>query len=226
MNLHHVAIIMDGNGRWAKAQNKDRTYGHQVGTKNVRNIAIKANELNIQALTLYAFSTENWARPKKEVSFLMGLPKIFVNDYLDELIENNIKLTAIGNWQEMPKATVKVLEKAIKATKNNTGLILNLAMNYGSKSEIVQAVNNTLMKKQGPISEEDIEKALMTSDLPPVDLCIRTGGDKRLSNFLLWQLAYSELAFVDVAWPDFDGQLFEQLVNKYLEVERRFGGLK
>lgn len=226
MNLQHVAIIMDGNGRWAKAQNKDRTYGHQVGTKNVRNIAIKANELNIQVLTLYAFSTENWARPKKEVSFLMGLPKIFVNDYLDELIENNIKLTAIGNWHEMPKATVKVLEKAIKATKDNTGLILNLAMNYGSKNEIVQAVNKVMQSKKGPIQEEDIEAALMTFGLPPVDLCIRTGGDKRLSNFLLWQLAYSELAFVDVAWPDFNGQLLEELVNKYLEVERRFGGLK
>jgi undecaprenyl diphosphate synthase len=226
MSLQHVAIIMDGNGRWAKAQNKDRTYGHQVGTKNVRNIAIKANDLNIQALTLYAFSTENWARPKKEVSFLMGLPQVFVNDYLDELIENNIKLTAIGNWQDMPKGTVKVLEKAIKATKDNTGLVLNLAMNYGSKKEIVQAVNTLIQTKEGPICEEDIDSHLMTSNLPPVDLCIRTGGDKRLSNFLLWQLAYSELAFVDVAWPDFDGELLEKLVNEYTKVERRFGGLK
>lgn len=226
MNLQHVAIIMDGNGRWAKAQNKDRTYGHQVGTKNVRNIAIKANELNIQALTLYAFSTENWARPKKEVSFLMGLPKVFVDDYLEELINNNIRLTAIGNWQEMPKATVRVLERAIQATAHNTGLVLNLAMNYGSKKEIVQAVNAALLIKGGPISEDDIEANLMTSDLPPIDLCIRTGGNRRLSNFLLWQLAYSELAFVDVAWPEFDGELLEKLIQEYSQVERRFGGLK
>lgn len=226
MNLNHVAIIMDGNGRWAQAQNKDRTFGHQVGTKNVRNIAIKANELNIKALTLYAFSTENWARPKKEVSFLMGLPQVFVNDYLDELIENNIKLTAIGNWQTMPKGTVKVLEKAMKATEDNTGLTLNLAMNYGSKKEIVQAVNTLIQQGKTIINEEDIESALMTANLPPIDLCIRTGGDQRLSNFLLWQLAYSELAFVDVAWPDFDGELLEQLVKEFAQVERRFGGLK
>jgi undecaprenyl diphosphate synthase len=224
--IQHVAIIMDGNGRWAKAQNKDRTYGHQVGTRNVRNIAKKASDMNVKALTLYAFSTENWARPKKEVAFLMKLPKLFIDDYLQDLMDNNIKLIAIGQWQELPKATVAVLKKAMEATKDNTGLILNFAMNYGSKNEIVHAVNRLIAQHKSLITQEDLEGALMTAHLPPVDLCIRTGGEQRLSNFLLWQLAYSELYFTDVPWPAFSEEHLEQAIESFKERDRRFGGLK
>jgi undecaprenyl diphosphate synthase len=224
--IQHVAIIMDGNGRWAKAQNKDRTYGHQVGTRNVRNIAKKASDLNIKALTLYAFSTENWARPKKEVTFLMKLPKLFIDDYLQDLMENNIKLIVIGQWHELPKATVSVLKRAMEATKDNTGLILNFAMNYGSKNEIVHAVNHLISQHKSSITQEDLESALMTADLPPIDLCIRTGGEQRLSNFLLWQLAYSELYFTDVPWPAFSEEHLEQAIESFKERDRRFGGLK
>ena len=224
--VQHVAIIMDGNGRWAKAQNKDRTYGHQVGTRNVRNIAKKASDMGIKALTLYAFSTENWARPKKEVTFLMKLPKVFIDDYLQDLMDNNIKLITIGQWQELPKATVSVLRRAMEATKDNTGLILNFAMNYGSKNEIVHAVNELIAQHKTSITQEDLEGALMTAKLPPIDLCIRTGGEQRLSNFLLWQLAYSELYFTDVPWPSFSEGHLEQAIESFKERDRRFGGLK
>ena len=224
--VQHVAIIMDGNGRWAKAQNKDRTYGHQVGTRNVRNIAKKASDMGIKALTLYAFSTENWARPKKEVTFLMKLPKVFIDDYLQDLMDNNIKLITIGQWQELPKTTVSVLRRAMEATKDNTGLILNFAMNYGSKNEIVHAVNELIAQHKTSITQEDLEGALMTAKLPPIDLCIRTGGEQRLSNFLLWQLAYSELYFTDVPWPSFSEGHLEQAIESFKERDRRFGGLK
>src|SRR5690554_2437361 len=188
MQPKHIAIIMDGNGRWAKAQNKERTFGHLEGTKNVRNIAIAANQKNIKALTLYAFSTENWARPKNEVSFLMKLPKVFMDEYLNELMEHNIKIETIGHYKKLPKATVKVLDYAIEKTKNNTGMVLNFALNYGSKDEIVTAVNTLIAMGKESITTDDLQEQLMTSHLPPIDLCIRTSGEQRLSNFLLWQL--------------------------------------
>ena len=205
MNPRHIAIIMDGNGRWAKARNKDRTFGHLEGSKNVRRIALAANKMNIEALTLYAFSTENWARPKAEVSYLMKLPKIFLDEYLQELMENNVKIETIGHMEGLPKATIAVFDYAKKQTENNTGLILNFALNYGSKNEIVEAVN--------------------LHHLPAIDLCIRTSGEQRLSNFLLWQLAYSELYFTEAAWPDFDQSELEKAVAWYQGRQRRFGGL-
>lgn len=226
MQPKHVAIIMDGNGRWAKAQNKDRTFGHLEGTRNVRNIAIAANQLNIEALTLYAFSTENWARPKKEVSFLMKLPKVFMDEYLHELMENNIKIETIGHYKQLPKDTVKVLDYAMEKTKENTGMVLNFALNYGSKDEIVSAVNKLLLMNKKEINEHDLEEQLMTSHLPSIDLCIRTSGEQRLSNFLLWQLAYSELYFTPVAWPEFDKHQLEIALDWYTNRERRFGGLQ
>lgn len=226
--LFHVAIIMDGNGRWAKEQNKPRTYGHQIGTENLRHIAIAAKELGVNVLTLYAFSTENWARPLQEVNYLMSLPEKFFNQYLPELIEQNVKITIIGNWQNLPKATSEVLKKALGATKDNTGLILNLALNYGAKDEIVQTVKNLIKQgyKAEQINEELFEKSLMTQELPAVDLLIRTGGEKRLSNFLLWQIAYSELVFTDVAWPIFSKEDLKQAIDTFSSRERRFGGLK
>lgn len=222
----HIAIIMDGNGRWAKARNKERTFGHLEGTKNVRNIAIAAKDFGVKVLTLYAFSTENWARPKSEVAFLMKLPKVFIDEYLKELMENNIKIQTIGHYQKLPKETVKVLDYAMAQTKHNNGMILNFALNYGSKDEIVHSVNTLLKQGKTHVTMQDIEKHLMTADLLDVDLCIRTSGEQRLSNFLLWQLAYAELYFTDVAWPDFDKDQLALAINKYRQRERRFGGLK
>lgn len=222
----HIAIIMDGNGRWAKARNKERTFGHVEGTKNVRNIAIAAKDFGVKVLTLYAFSTENWARPKSEVAFLMKLPKVFIDEYLKELMDNNIKIQTIGHYQKLPKETVKVLDYAIAQTKNNDGMILNFALNYGSKDEIVHSVNTLLKQGKTHVTIQDIEEHLMTADLLDVDLCIRTSGEQRLSNFLLWQLAYAELYFTDVAWPDFDKDQLALAINKYRHRERRFGGLK
>ncbi len=222
----HIAIIMDGNGRWAKARNKERTFGHVEGTKNVRNIAIAAKDFGVKVLTLYAFSTENWARPKSEVAFLMKLPKVFIDEYLKELMDNNIKIQTIGHYQKLPKETVKVLDYAIAQTKNNDGMILNFALNYGSKDEIVHSVNTLLKQGKTHVTMQDIEEHLMTADLLDVDLCIRTSGEQRLSNFLLWQLAYAELYFTDVAWPDFDKDQLALAINKYRHRERRFGGLK
>lgn len=222
----HIAIIMDGNGRWAKARNKERTFGHVEGTKNVRNIAIAAKDFGVKVLTLYAFSTENWARPKSEVAFLMKLPKVFIDEYLKELMDNNIKIQTIGHYQKLPKETVKVLDYAIAQTKNNDGMILNFALNYGSKDEIVHSVNTLLKQGKTHVTIQDIEEHLMTADLLDVDLCIRTSGEQRLSNFLLWQLAYAELYFTDVAWPDFDKDQLTLAINKYRHRERRFGGLK
>ncbi|NLA78043.1 MAG: isoprenyl transferase [Erysipelothrix sp.] len=225
MNPRHIAIIMDGNGRWAKARNKDRTFGHLEGSKNVRRIALAANKMNIEALTLYAFSTENWARPKAEVSYLMKLPKIFLDEYLQELMENNVKIETIGHMEGLPKATIAVFDYAKKQTENNTGLILNFALNYGSKNEIVEAVNLALADGVTNITTTDIESRLMTHHLPAIDLCIRTSGEQRLSNFLLWQLAYSELYFTEAAWPDFDQSELEKAVAWYQGRQRRFGGL-
>ena len=222
----HIAIIMDGNGRWAKARNKERTFGHVEGTKNVLNIAIAAKDFGVKVLTLYAFSTENWARPKSEVAFLMKLPKVFIDEYLKELMDNNIKIQTIGHYQKLPKETVKVLDYAIAQTKNNDGMILNFALNYGSKDEIVHSVNTLLKQGKTHVTMQDIEEHLMTADLLDVDLCIRTSGEQRLSNFLLWQLAYAELYFTDVAWPDFDKDQLALAINKYRHRERRFGGLK
>lgn len=222
----HIAIIMDGNGRWAKEQGKPRTYGHYVGTDNVRNIAIKANEMGVEVLTLYAFSTENWKRPQEEVDYLMSLPKVFINKFLSELMEKNIRIQAIGDLSKVPLETRNVLLKAINDTANNTAMTLVFAINYGSRSEIVRAANLCIQEGISQISEEDISNHLYTKDYPEIDLLIRTSLDYRLSNFLLWQLSYAEFYFTDVHWPDFDGEQFELAIAKFNERNRRFGGLK
>ena len=225
--LRHVAIIMDGNGRWAKQQEKPRSFGHLKGTENVRDIAIRANDYDIEVLTLFAFSTENWVRPNDEVKYLMGLPKIFFKKYLKELMEKNIKISMIGNSNKIPVATLKVLNAAIEETKNNTGMVLNFAMNYGSRDEIVQAVNHILDEKETTvITEESFSQYLMTKDFPDVDLLIRTSGEERISNFLLWQIAYAELCFVEEAWPDFTTTCFDQAITVFEERNRRFGGVE
>ena len=226
----HVAIIMDGNGRWAQQRGKVRTEGHYAGTKNVRNIAIYANDLGIKCLTLYAFSTENWKRPATEVNYLMSLPKLFFSAYIKELMEKNIKIEMIGNMDEIPNNARKIFSDAIAQTKNNTGMILNFAVNYGSQNEIVQGVKRYAAEvsqglRENNLDEDEFKHYLMTDGLPDVDLLIRTSGEERISNFLLYQIAYSEFVFTDVLWPDFDGKELDKCLDIYYGRHRRFGGL-
>ena len=227
----HIAIILDGNGRWAKKRGLPRTAGHQEGAMNVREITKLCANIGIKALTVYAFSTENWKRPDEEVKFLMKLPIKFFNEFAPELVENNIRLKVIGNVEELPiDLQQKVLEVS-ELTKNNTKMTLTIALNYGSQDEIKQAVQAIATDvKNGQLNVEDInedviDQHLMTSDLPPLDLMIRTSGELRISNYLLWQLAYAELYFTSIAWPDFkEEQLYEALLD-YQKRNRRFGAL-
>ena len=226
----HIAIILDGNGRWAKKRGLPRTAGHQEAM-NVREITKLCANIGIKALTVYAFSTENWKRPDEEVKFLMKLPIKFFNEFAPELVENNIRLKVIGNVEELPiDLQQKVLEIS-ELTKNNTKMTLTIALNYGSQDEIKQAVQAIATDvKNGQLNVEDInedviDQHLMTSDLPPLDLMIRTSGELRISNYLLWQLAYAELYFTSIAWPDFkEEQLYEALLD-YQKRNRRFGAL-
>lgn len=225
----HVAIIMDGNGRWAKAQGKPRSFGHLRGTENVRNIAIKANELGVKVLTLYAFSTENWKRPAEEVNYLMGLPKIFIDRYIDELMEKGIRISMIGDIEQIPAETRKVLERAFERTRNNKNMTLVFALNYGGRKEIVDGINryvNQLEDRDHVLTEEEFSRYLYTADYPELELMIRTSLDYRISNFLLWQLSYAEMCFVDKYWPDFTGEDFENIINDFMKRHRRFGGLE
>lgn len=230
----HVAIIMDGNGRWAKKRMMPRVYGHKEGMNTVKKIAIHASKLQIKVLTLYAFSTENWKRPNEEVNFLMGLPIDFFDVFMPEIMENNIKVTTIGWIEHLPEKTLKVVENAIEKTKNNTGLILNFALNYGSRLEISEAAKRIAQDVgNGTITSDDITEELfssylMTSQLGALqdpDLLIRTSGEIRLSNFLLWQAAYSEMYFTDDFWPDFSPKSLETALAEYQHRNRRFGGI-
>lgn len=227
----HVAIIMDGNGRWAKKRNMPRVKGHYEGMQTVKKITKYASKLGIQYLTLYAFSTENWARPKEEVSYLMDLPEKMFTSFMPELMENNVKVEVIGVVEKLPENTRKAVEDAIGQTKNNTGLKLIFALNYGSKDEIVTAVKRIAQGaanneyKVEEIDEQLISDNLFTKDTPDPDLLIRTSGEQRISNFLLWQIAYSEFIFTKVAWPDFVEEEFYKALLEYQSRDRRFGGL-
>ena len=223
--LKHIAIIMDGNGRWATQRKEKRTVGHYYGSENVRNIALEALDMGIETLTLYAFSTENWKRPSKEVEYLMKLPAIFFNKFLDELMEKGIAISTIGDLSKMPEKTRKVMENAVEKTKHNSKLTLNFALNYSSRDEIVRATEKIIQDGHQEVTEELFNSYLDTHNFPEVDLLIRTGGDKRLSNYLLWQLAYAELLFLDMQWPDFSREEFRKACQEFLERERRFGGL-
>lgn len=220
---------MDGNGRWAKAKGLPRTAGHKKGVENVRDIAIYANSLGIKCLTVYAFSTENWKRPEQEVNYLMALPKVFFESYMKEIMANNIKITMIGYMDRIPNNARTVFEDAIEKTKNNTGMVLNFAVNYGSRDEIVRAINkyaNDLKDgKVEEMSEELFETYLDTAGLPEVDLMIRTSGEQRISNYLLWQIAYSEFIFTPVAWPDFTSDELDKCIEEFERRNRRFGGV-
>ncbi len=225
---YHVAIIMDGNGRWALEKGLPRQEGHRQGVETVRETVRCGSELGLGILTLFAFSTENWQRPTWEVNYLMGLPEKYFKSELPELIRNNVRVNLIGDGARLPAKVRKAIKDGAEATKNNTGMLLNFALNYGSRSEILMAVNNLLDdaaagKIKGAIDEKVFSGYLYTADMPDPDLLIRTSGEKRISNFLLWQLAYSELWFTNDYWPDFSRIHLMEAVYDYQLRKRRFG---
>ncbi|XEC97141.1 isoprenyl transferase [Paenibacillus tarimensis] len=227
----HVAIIMDGNGRWAKSRGLPRAAGHRSGMKTVKRITMAADRLGIKYLTLYAFSTENWKRPKSEVEFLMKLPQEFLSIELDDLVKNNVQVKMMGYRESLPEYTLEAIEEAIRATAGNTGLVLNFALNYGSRKEMLDAVRKLSAEvKEGRLDPEQIEehhyeRCLLTHGIPDPDLLIRTSGELRISNFMLWQLAYSELWFTNVYWPEFSDEHFYEAIREYQRRARRYGGL-
>lgn len=215
---------MDGNGRWANKQGKKRIKGHEKGAQVVREITIHASNINLPYLTLYAFSTENWKRPKHEVDFLMKLLDNWLKKELPTYLENNVKFNVIGDISKFSKKLQKRIEFTKDATKDCTGLVQTLAINYGSQDEITRAVNKICKTKQ-EITIKDIEENLDTKDMPDVDILIRTGGQKRLSNFLLWQNAYSEFFFLDTLWPDFTSMDLDRVIEQFEHIKRNFGGI-
>lgn len=218
----HVAIIMDGNGRWAKKRMLPRAMGHKKGVDAVRRLVRAARTMGLEALTLYAFSTENWSRPEDEVSALMGLLKAFILSDLDEFAANDVRLKIIGDYKALPADVVKLIEGALERTAGNSATTLAVALNYGSQDEIARAATKAAAK--GAITPEAIAAELDTADLPPLDLLIRTSGEIRLSNFLLWQAAYAEMWFTDVLWPDFTPDHLQEALDAYAQRERRYGG--
>lgn len=227
----HVAIILDGNGRWAERQGRERTFGHQAGAENVKTIVREAGHMGIERLTLYAFSTENWKRPQPEVNFLMELFKDYLLRQLRDLMKDGVQLHVVGEKERLSEGLRKEIEACEADTKDNTGLILNVAINYGGRNEIVHAVRQLAEKvKTGElapkeITEETVQAGLYPSDAADVDLLIRTGGESRISNFLLWQASYSELYFTPVLWPDFTVEELHKAVDWFCHRDRRFGGL-
>jgi len=225
----HIAIIMDGNGRWARQRGLPRIAGHQAGVASVRDVVEACGQLGIEVLTLYAFSKENWRRPKREVMALMRLLVKTVKQEIEELVKNNVRLIAIGNLEDLPKRARESLKGGIELTKNNTGLTLNLALSYSGRREIIDAVKRILQEsREGKINPETLDEGffsqyLYTAGLPDPDLLIRTSGELRVSNFLLWQLAYTEIYVTDVLWPDFRRKDLYQAIEAYQRRERRFG---
>lgn len=228
----HIAIIMDGNGRWAKSRFMPRTYGHKAGVETIRKVVKECSRLGVKYLTLYAFSTENWKRPKDEVSALMGLLVKYLRSELEELHRNNVKILTIGDISKLPDVCIEELDRAKKETKDNTGLVMSLALNYGGRNDLVNAVRNISQEVlDGKISPDDIvddtiASHLSTNESPDPDLVVRTSGEQRLSNFLLWELAYSEFYFTDIHWPDFDEKELQKAIYAYQSRDRRFGGVK
>ncbi|OJG13068.1 undecaprenyl pyrophosphate synthase [Enterococcus asini] len=231
----HIAIIMDGNGRWAQNRRLPRIAGHKEGMETVKKVTKHASKLGVKVLTLYAFSTENWKRPTEEVNFLMQLPVDFFDTFVPELIAENVQVHVMGYTEYLPAHTQEAVKNAVAQTKDNTGMILNFALNYGSRAEIItatQAMAQEMLDTGASVdslNEEQMSKHLMTGFLPDElrdpELVIRTSGEERISNFLLWQIAYSELFFTDALWPDFNGELLEMAIASYQNRNRRFGGL-
>jgi undecaprenyl diphosphate synthase len=228
---HHVAIIMDGNGRWAKARALPRVAGHRRGADAVRRVVRGAGELGIPVLTLFAFSTENWTRPADEVNDLMGLLRHYLRNELEELHKNGARLRVIGNRERLDSDIVRDIADAERLTRSNTRIDVNICVNYGARDEIVQAARNLARRvaagelKADDIDEIRFERELLTAGVPDPDLLIRTSGEQRISNFLLWQCAYAELVFVDTLWPDFGKEHLEQAIAEFRRRERRYGGV-
>ncbi|KMK77243.1 isoprenyl transferase [Alkalihalobacillus pseudalcaliphilus] len=228
---NHVAIIMDGNGRWAKKRGLPRIAGHREGIKAINKIVRQANQLDVKVLTLYAFSTENWKRPKAEVDYLLSLPEIFFKSELPILKQENVNVRLMGSMAQLPEHTLKAVRNAVEETKDNDGLILNFALNYGSRSEMLEAIKQISEDvaagklSSDEVTEEVMSSYLMTASISDPDLLIRTSGEIRLSNFMLWQAAYSELWFTDVLWPDFNESHFAEAIAVYQKRARRYGGV-
>ncbi|MDL2211268.1 isoprenyl transferase [Erysipelotrichaceae bacterium OttesenSCG-928-M19] len=227
--LNHLAIILDGNGRWAQERNMPRIKGHYEGGRRVKDIAIAASNLGIKRMTVYAFSTENWSRPDDEVNFIFKLPKIFLDKYLNDLMKHQIRVEYIGDISYIPEGAKKSINDSMIKTNENIGMTLCFALNYGSQDEIVKATKKIVQQvEDGSLNIEAINKEIFAANLmdnTPVDLLIRTSGEQRISNFLLWQIAYSEIYFTDVMWPDFDEKQLALAIEEYKRRDRRFGGL-
>ena len=221
--INHVAFIMDGNGRWGQKRNKGRNFGHLNGVNTVKKIVESSINLKIPVLTFYVFSTENWRRPKTEINFLFKLLVNYFREELNNVISNGIKINIIGKLNNLPKTIRSSLKKTIELTKKNKQIIVNLAINYGSKDEIIDSIKK--IKKINKINMNSLEKNLYTKNLPNPDILIRTGGRKRLSNFMLWQLAYTEIYFLDKLWPDFTKKDLKKIIKNFKEVKRNFGSI-
>jgi len=219
--LNHVAFIMDGNGRWGKNKKKGRNFGHLEGVKTVQKVVTHSIKLRIPIISFYVFSTENWKRPKKEINYLFKLINLYFKKELKNIIKNNIRINVIGRINTLPIDIKKIFNKVVKITKDNKRLIINLAINYGSKTEIIDAIKKTQNNKE-KISIKNIHKNLYTN-LPDPDILIRTGGKRRLSNFLLWQLSYAEFYFFDKLWPDFNEKDLKKVITNYKKIKRNFG---
>ena len=219
--LNHVAFIMDGNGRWGEKRKRGRNFGHLNGVETVKKVVKHSIKLNIPIITFYVFSSENWKRPKKEISFLFKLIDKYFSNEINKIINEGIKINIIGDINKLPKNIKLTLRKTIKLTEKNKKILVNLAINYGSQNEILFA----LQKTKGKINIKNFERNLYTKNIPNPDILIRTGGHQRLSNFLLWQLAYSELYFLKKLWPDFKSSDLIKIVNKFKKIKRNFGGI-
>lgn len=226
----HVAIIMDGNGRWAQSKNLPRMAGHNAGMQTIKEIVKASSALGIKHLTVYAFSTENWKRSTEEVSGIFKLIVIYIEKELKELHENNVKVRVLGDYEKLPKEAVKSLERSLETTKDNKGLQFNIALNYGGRDEILRSVKKLAQEveagnlKADELTEEMIADNLYTAGIPDPDMIIRTSGEMRLSNYLLWQSAYSEFVFTDMLWPDFTREEYERMIEIFQNRKRRFGG--
>ena len=222
--VKHVAIIMDGNGRWGIKKKKSRNFGHKQGLKNIEKIIKFSLKKKISYLTLYTFSTENWKRPKYEIAYLFNLLHDFLKKNIDNIHKQNIKLIFTGSKKKFSTGLKNIIKKSVIKTSKNNKLLINVALNYGSKSEIIASIKE-IIKKKKIINQKNIEKNLFTAEMPDPDILIRTGGQKRLSNFLLWQLAYSELFFIDKLWPDFNTKDYSRILNKFINIKRNFGNI-
>ena len=222
--VKHVAIIMDGNGRWGIKHKNSRNAGHRAGLNSVESIINECLKVNIKHLTLYTFSTENWKRPKKEINFLFNLLEKFLNNKIQNLIEKNIKLKFVGELNRLPNKLKKLLKTSELKTSKNSSLEVNIALNYGSKSELINSIK-TVLKKKIKINEKNINKYLYTSDIAEPDILIRTGNTHRLSNFMLWQIAYTEIFFEKKLWPDFTVNDFKKVLSKFKSIQRNYGSI-